>query len=182
MVAQDVNMEAAGTVSGIRTYHSKGNNITALVIQRLGPGNEPILNLLAANNPDFDIAGRGAPVQPLSAAAAQRYLCNPAVLHWVAFDNDTLVGDLHCIIIPLSSGDECELLLYEIGVKSEWRRRGVGRLLLTTMERWMRENSVSVVWVLADNPAAVDFYRACSFVGDDSQPIYLTRQVDRLGA
>ena len=149
----------------------------ALVVRRLGPGDEPILNLLAADNADFDIAGRGAPQRALDPEAARSYLANPAVLHWIALADEAIVGDLYCVLLPLSDGEGRELLLYEIGVREAWRRRGVGRALLATMDAWMRENRVTTAWVLADNPAAVEFYRACGFGVEDSQPVYLVRSV-----
>jgi GNAT superfamily N-acetyltransferase len=149
-----------------------------IIVRRLGPGDEPILNLLATDNADFDIAKRGAPQRPLDLDAARHYLTNPVVLHWIAVEDDAVVGDLYCILLPLSAGEGRELLLYDIGVRQAWRRRGVGRALLEAMEQWMRENGVTDVWVLADNPAAVEFYRACGFSMDASQPVYLVRHLD----
>ena len=46
------------------------------------------------------------------------------------------------------------------------------------MERWMREHGVNEVWVLADNPGAVEFYRACGLGVEDEQPVYMTRALD----
>lgn len=149
-----------------------------MMVKRLGPGDEAILGRLAADDADFDLAGRGAPLQPLDAEAAGRYLSNPAVLHWVAAEGDTLAGELHCIVLPMSTGDEYELLLYEIGVRSSWRRRGVGRALLAAMETWMRDNGVKQVWLGADNPGAVEFYRSCGFAPDDPPAIFMSRRLD----
>ncbi len=101
------------------------------------------------------------------------------MLHWVAAGGDLVVGDLYCINLPLRSGDGSELLLYEIGVRTLWRRRGVGRSLIDEMEQWMEANSVSEVWVLADNAGAVDFYRACGFSTDSSMAVYMTREINR---
>ncbi len=151
----------------------------ALSVRRLGPGDEPVLTLLATDDADFDIADRGTPLEPLDPDAARRYLANPAVLHWVAADDDAVVGELYCILLPLRSGAGREMLLYEIGVRTEWRRHGIGRALLAAMEAWMRGNGVTEVWVLADNPGAVDFYRACGFATDDSMAVYMTRELDR---
>ncbi len=148
----------------------------AVLIRRLGPGDEAILELLATDDADFDLTERGAPLTPLDPAAARRYLENPAVLHWVAAEGDEVIGDLQCVLLPLRAGEGQELLLYEIGVRSSWRRRGVGRALLAHMESWMRANGVSEVWVCADNPAA-EFYRACGFVAADPQPVYMTRHL-----
>ena len=86
------------------------------------------------NDPDFDLEGRGEALEPLSPQAARRFLADPAVLFWVAREDGHVAGFLYCLLVPLRSSDEQELLLYEIGVRAEWRRRGVGRLLLDHME------------------------------------------------
>src|ERR1700682_1847907 len=116
-------------------------------IKRLCPGDEATLDLLAAQDADFDLDGRGNAHRPLESLAAQHFLANPAVLFWVAETGDEIVGFLYCLHLPLRSGDGQELLLYEIGVRSAWRRRGTGRALLAEMERWMLANSVGDVWV-----------------------------------
>lgn len=145
-------------------------------IRRLGPGDEPMLELLAIDDADFDLDGRGAPLRPLDAVAARSYLANPAVLHWVALEGDEVIGHLYCILLPLRSGAGQELLLYEIGVRSSWRRRETGRALLAHMEGWMRANGIGEVWVLADNQVAVEFYRACGLEAEEEQPVYMTRE------
>jgi GNAT superfamily N-acetyltransferase len=85
---------------------------------------------LAADDADFDLTGRGEPLRPLSAEAVERYLANPAVLHWVALEVDAPVGNLYRIHLPLRARRESELLLYEIGVHRRFRRRTVGRSLI----------------------------------------------------
>jgi GNAT superfamily N-acetyltransferase len=144
-------------------------------IRRLGPGDEPMLELLAIDDADFDLDGRGAPLRPLDPVAARAYLANPAVLHWVAAEGDRVIGHLYCILLPLRSGPGRELLLYEIGVRSSRRRRGTGRALLAHIEGWMRANGIGEVWVLADNQIAVEFYRGCHFSAEEAQPVYMIR-------
>lgn len=149
----------------------------SLTCKLLGPDDISILEHLARNDPDFDLEGRGKPLDPLSPSAARRFLADPAVLFWVARDGSEIVGFLYCLVVPLRSSDEQELLLYEIGVRVDWRRRGVGRMLLDHMEGWMRTNGVCEVWVCADNQAAVNFYRARAFTVAEAQPVYMTRRV-----
>ncbi|MDB4915227.1 MAG: GCN5-related N-acetyltransferase [Gemmatimonadetes bacterium] len=144
-------------------------------VKRLGPGDEPILVSLATNDAAFDLDGRGGSLVPLDDDAGRRFLANPAVLFWTASDDDKVVGFLYCVVVPLRSGDGREVLLYEIGVRNDFRRHGAGRALLTEMEAWMRANDVGEVWVLADNPVAVEFYRDCGFTTDGQQPTYMTR-------
>ncbi|MES1177948.1 MAG: GNAT family N-acetyltransferase [Myxococcales bacterium] len=151
-------------------------------IKRLGPGDEAILEVLAHEDADFDLDGRSDGLTPLKPAAAQRYLANPAVLHWVAQSEGVVLGFLYCTLILLRTEPARELLLYEIGVRSAWRRQGVGRALLSHMESWMQNNDVSVVWVCADNAVAVDFYRGCGFTTEEHQPVYLTREIEHRSA
>ena len=147
-------------------------------IKRLGPGDEATLELLATEDGDFDLEGRGAPLLPLKAGSARAYLANPGVLHWVATEDGAVVGFLYCAYILLRSDPGHELLLYEIGVRQAARRSGVGRALLDHMEGWMKQNGVSAVWVCADNAVAVDFYRGCGFETEQPQPVYMTREVE----
>jgi GNAT superfamily N-acetyltransferase len=150
----------------------------SLQIKRLGPGDEATLELLAREDADFDLDGRGTPLAPLKPGMARAYLASPSVLHWVALEDSVVTGFLYCTHLLLRADAGQELLLYEIGVRSAWRRKGVGRALLTHMESWMKTNEVSLVWVCADNEVAVDFYRGCGFGSEEPQPVYMTREVD----
>lgn len=151
-------------------------------IKRLGPGDEALLEVLARDDADFDLEGQGGGLTPLKPAHAQRYLANPAVLHWVAQQDGVLVGFLCCSLVLLRMEPARELLLYEIGVRSAWRRQGVGRALLSHMENWMQNNDVGVVWVCADNAVAVEFYRGCGFTTEEHQPVYMTREIEHHSA
>lgn len=146
-------------------------------IKRLGPGDEATLQLLAREDGDFDLDGRGDALPPLEPAHAQRYLSNPSVLHWVAFDDSGVIGFLYCSLVLLRHAPGQELLLYEIGVRQRVRRQGVGRALLTHMESWMLSNGLTTIWVCADNQVAVDFYRGCGFTLEAEQPTYMTREI-----
>jgi GNAT superfamily N-acetyltransferase len=148
-----------------------------MTIRRLGPGDEPVLALLAREAPESDIAGRIAPEEPLPPGEAAAYLADPAVLHWVAEEDGRIVGELLCHLLRLPSRDGLELLLYSIGVRASHRRRGVGRALVEEMLRWMRAEGVREVWVLADNPGAEEFYAACGFRrgGEHEQGVLMLR-------
>lgn len=150
----------------------------SVAIKRLGPGDEATIELLAREDADFDLEGRSKALPPLKPNMAQRYLANPAVLHWVAVQDGVVTGFLYCAHLLLRSHPGHELLLYEIGVRQAHRRQGVGRALLDHMAHWMQKNDVSEVWVCADNRAAVDFYRECGFASGDPQPVYLTRSIE----
>jgi GNAT superfamily N-acetyltransferase len=148
-----------------------------MLIRRLGPGDEPILELLAREDGDFDLAERQAARPPITAADARAYLADPGLLHLVAERDGRVLGHLYAHVLRKFAGDARELLLYEIGVRSAHRRTGVGRALLQTMEAWMRDHAIREWWVLADNPGAVRFYEACGFELGQPPPVYLLRDV-----
>ncbi|HKH30867.1 MAG TPA: GNAT family N-acetyltransferase [Gaiellaceae bacterium] len=102
-----------------------------MTIRRLGPGDEPVLALLAREAPEFDIAGRTAPEEPLALRDATAYLADPGVLHWVAEADGRIVGELVYHPLRLPSRHGRELLLYSIGVRAGDRRRRVGTALVT---------------------------------------------------
>ena len=145
-------------------------------IRRLGPGDEPVIVALAREEAAFDVAGRGRPRAPIHGGAAADYLADQHVLHWVAEESETVVGHLLCYLEPRRAGDPLQLLLYEIGVRDDRRRQGIGKALVSEMEAWMREHGVASVWVLADNDEAEAFYAACGFSRDDPQPVQMSRR------
>jgi predicted N-acetyltransferase YhbS len=148
-----------------------------ITTRRLGPGDESVLAALAQEEAAFDIDGRSRPRVPIGNGAAADYLADQHVLHWVAEDGGTVVGHLLCYLQRRRAGESLQLMLYEIGVRDDHRRQGIGRALISEMEAWMREAGVGIVWVLADNEEAEAFYAACQFSRDDPQPIQMSRQL-----
>lgn len=147
----------------------------ALAIRRIGPDDEAVLALLARDEPDFDIDERSQPSAPLPAAEARAFLGDPNVLFWIAERDHDVVGFLSCQLVRRRD-QPAELLLYEIGVRAAQRRHGVGKALIAAMNEWMAAHDVVEVWLLADNPGAVAFYRACGFGDDESHAAtYMTR-------
>lgn len=134
-----------------------------ITIRRLGPGDAAVLAAIAADAPLFELDGSGEPDPPLTDAAADAYLAEPAVLHWVAEEDELVLGELLCHLLPMPWAPGSEVLLYAIGVRSGHRRRGIGRALIDELRHWMRDAGVPTVWVLADNPGAEAFYEGCGF-------------------
>jgi ribosomal protein S18 acetylase RimI-like enzyme len=140
-------------------------------------GDEAILAALAREDSDFDLEGRSGAMKALSRPAAREFLADPSVLFWIESLRGVVRGFLYCCVVRLRGEEARELLLYEIGVRRAHRRSGVGRRLNAAMERWMRARRVREVWVLADNPGAVKFYRACGFRIEKDVPVYMTRRL-----
>ena len=64
----------------------------AITIKQLGANDEAILEFLALHDSDFDLDDETAPRQPLEPETAKRFLQNPGVLLWAAFDE---IGRAH---------------------------------------------------------------------------------------
>lgn len=141
-------------------------------IRRLGPGDESILEVLAVEDADFDIPGRGAPRNLPRPDHAERHLNDSHILHWVAEADGQVVAFLYGYVLHRRAGGP-EVLFYEIGVRTAYRRRGIGRALVHTLFAWMAENDVVDMWVLADNPAAVSFYRSLGLHSGRPAPVYM---------
>jgi ribosomal protein S18 acetylase RimI-like enzyme len=148
-------------------------------LRRLGPGDEPTLALLSRDDADFDIPGRPHGRAPLSPSAAAAFLGDGNMLCWVAEADGEVLGFLFCHRLPMRDNKPAELLLYEIGVRTAARRQGVGRALVDGMYAFMAANDIDDVWVLADNPGAVEFYRACGFAMSEGQATYMTARRQR---
>jgi len=148
----------------------------AFSVRRLGSGDGPLLELLAREDADFDLEDRGKPIAPLSPEAAHSFLAEPGIFACVAEEEGRPVGFLYGHRLLKRAGDPGEALLYEIGVRENHRRQGVGRALVEALFAWMDELRLREVWVLADNPGAAAFYRACRFELEPGSSFHIHRR------
>ena len=146
-----------------------------IAIRRLGPGDETVLATLAREDAAFDEEGRGRGRETIGPAAAE-YLADEHVLHWVAESDGAVVGHLLCYFQRRRADEPAQLMLYEIGVRADRRRQGIGGALVAEMDAWMAKNDVSKVWVLSTDQAE-PFYAACGFSRDDPAPIQMSRRL-----
>lgn len=78
----------------------------------------------------------------------------------VAVAEDKVVGYVIGVIERGNMGH-----VISLAVRPSWRRRGIGKLLLTSLLRYFGEHNVSRVYleVRRSNSAAVSLYRRCGF-------------------
>lgn len=147
-----------------------------IVTRRLKIGDEVLLRILASQDAEFDMDGRGGPLEPPGPKTAHDFLADPSVLFWIAEGGGVLLGFLFCHLLKMRAGRN-EVLLYEIGVQKGFRRRGVGKALQGALKNWMKAKKVQEVWVLADNPGAVRFYKNCGFQKPGGMAVYMTKKI-----
>ncbi len=100
--------------------------------------------------------------RPLGAAYLARLLVREETWILVATLGDAVIGGLTAHTLPMTRSETREIFIYDIAVRAEHQRRGVGRLLMSQLTRLAGDAGIHDLFVPADNEDthALDFYRA----------------------
>jgi aminoglycoside 3-N-acetyltransferase I len=127
-------------------------------IQRLGPADASLAReafmLMAAV---FETEA-----EPLSDGYLQRLLAREDFWALAALDGDTILGGATAHTLLMTRSEAPEILLYDIAVRPDRQRQGIGRRLVETLRQQAAAAGIHTLWVPADNEDthALDFYRA----------------------
>jgi ribosomal protein S18 acetylase RimI-like enzyme len=112
-------------------------------IRRLGPGDEDVVRALATR-PPFEL------------------LEDERTIFLVAFEGDEPVGFVLAHDLPRRHDPPQKLLVYEIDVREDRRRQGIGGALMQELARTAHERGIRHGWVLTDhdNDAGLALYRS----------------------
>jgi len=102
------------------------------------------------------------PSEPLGDSYIDQLLNRPEFWAMAAFVNDQLVGGVTAHAIPMTASESSELFVYDIAVRADVQRQGIGRALMTALRFAATTEGIGVVFVPADNEDthALDFYRS----------------------
>lgn len=116
---------------------------------------------------------------PIEERALAAFLADPDCYLFVSVVGEEVVGSLNGYRLHNASTSRPQLLLYEIDVKGQWRRRGVGTALVTAFMAEARACGAFEVWVVANeaNHAAMGLYRRCGFVRQHSDDVMLSARL-----
>ena len=80
----------------------------------------------------------------------------------LAFEDKKPVGFLIAHRLQRFDNRKAEVLLYEIGVHPNYRRKGIGKSLINEVKKWAVEVNAAEVWVLTEktNPIAMKLYQS----------------------
>jgi aminoglycoside 3-N-acetyltransferase I len=101
--------------------------------------------------------------EPLGDGPLDRLLRREDFWAIAAFANDDdLIGGVTAHTLPMTRAEASEIFVYDIAVRVDYQRKGVGRLLMTRLRREAASIGIQDVFVPADNEDvhALDFYRA----------------------
>jgi aminoglycoside 3-N-acetyltransferase I len=86
---------------------------------------------------------------------------------FVALSDDKIVGGLTSYLIDQYYANSSLAYIFDLAVKREFQRKGIGRLLIAEHNRYCKDINVDVVMVEADevDEHAVDFYRSTGATG-----------------
>jgi aminoglycoside 3-N-acetyltransferase I len=99
---------------------------------------------------------------PLSDDYLDRLLRRETFWAVAAFVGDELVGGITAHLLPMTRVEAAELFIYDLAVRADWQRQGIGRHLVTTLREQAALAGIQTLFVPADNDDlhALEFYQA----------------------
>lgn len=87
-----------------------------------------------------------------------------------AFVGDDIVGGITAHTLPMTRAQSSEIFIYDIAVRREHQRKGIGRRLIEELRAQAADMGIQDLFVPADNEDAhaLDFYRA---LGGEAAPV-----------
>lgn len=81
---------------------------------------------------------------------------------FIAIDDNVVVGGITAHILPSYYSESSEVYIYDLAVKTNFRRKGIGKNLLLALTAYCRENNYKAFFVQADeaDSHALEFYSA----------------------
>lgn len=107
-----------------------------------------------------EVFGEGS--GPLGDAYLDRLLAREDFFAYAALDGGEPIGGLTAHALMMTRSEDVELFLYDIAVREDRQRRGVGRALVAALRAEGEAAGMHTVFVPADveDEHALDFYRA----------------------
>jgi len=91
-----------------------------------------------------------------------KLLANPVFVAFAAIIDNELAGGLTGYISPMYNGEVSEMYIYDIAVKPEFQRRGVGKQLIAFAKEYCTKRGMLAMYVQAnaEDGHALNFYRS----------------------
>jgi aminoglycoside 3-N-acetyltransferase I len=118
------------------------------------------------------------PCEPLSEEYLIRLLSRQEFWAFAAFRGGEIIGGLTAHTLPMTRSEVSEIFIYDIAVRAEHQRKGVGRKLIHAVLVGAATSGADTVIVPADkeDEHALEFYRAVG--GTPSDVTFFTWRVE----
>ena len=92
----------------------------------------------------------------------EKLLEKPGFMVYCAISNGEVVGGLTAYELPMYYSKHSEIFIYDIAIKAEFQRKGVGRKLLSSLQVYGKKNNIEVIFVAVneEDKHALDFYHS----------------------
>ena len=97
-----------------------------------------------------------------SEANSLKLLNNKSFIALVALAENEVVGGLTAYELPMYYSDSSEIFLYDLAVKPEYQRQGIGRGLIQSLRKYCIQHNIKEFFVMAheEDEHAIEFYRS----------------------
>lgn len=164
MGAGDEERESAGTHGD----DAMREDSPKLKLRRLRTGDEDVAaGMFAMMSAVFD---EGGEVERLDLDYVRRLLARADFLAVAAVEGRVVVGGVTGHVLPMTRSRSSELFIYDLAVRVDRQRRGVGRALVAAIRGMAAAEGIGTSFVAADDEDthALAFYRA---IGGDGAPV-----------
>jgi len=143
-------------------------------IKRLGPSDVALAQKLfwlmqqvfKVENPDT-----------ITEAYVVKILANTTFVVFAALYNSEPVGGITGDELPMYNAETAEMYIYDIAIKPEFQRMGIGKKLIAAAKRHCSKNNIKTLYVQADaeDKHALDFYRSTG--ASESKVVHFTYNI-----
>jgi aminoglycoside 3-N-acetyltransferase I len=80
----------------------------------------------------------------------------------VVVHKDEIIGGLTAHVLPMYYSKDSEVFIYDVGVKAEFQRKGIGHLMISSLKDYCKQNGIKDFFVAAheEDKHALDFYQS----------------------
>jgi aminoglycoside 3-N-acetyltransferase I len=133
-----------------------------VAVRRLGSGDEAVAREMFATMAEVFAEDEGDAAEPLDDDHVVALLQRVEFWAVVAIEGGAVVGGLTAHALPMTRSRSTELFIYDLAVRSDRQRRGIGRALVEHLLTLARTAGIDTTFVPADDEDthALEFYRA----------------------